>query len=61
MTGLLATVAGVSIRAFGAAEAEARLGELSAILVDAVAHGGSISCTSVEGQGSEFYFVLPRQ
>jgi signal transduction histidine kinase len=25
-----------------------------------VAHGGSISCTSVEGQGSEFYFVLPR-
>jgi signal transduction histidine kinase len=25
-----------------------------------VAHGGSISCTSVEGTGSEFYFVLPR-
>lgn len=25
-----------------------------------VAHGGSIACTSVEGQGSEFYFVLPR-
>lgn len=25
-----------------------------------VAHGGSISCTSVEGAGSEFYFVLPR-
>jgi signal transduction histidine kinase len=25
-----------------------------------VAHGGSISCTSVEGSGSEFYFVLPR-
>jgi NtrC-family two-component system sensor histidine kinase KinB len=26
-----------------------------------VAHGGSISCTSKEGEGSEFYFVLPRQ
>jgi signal transduction histidine kinase len=25
-----------------------------------VAHGGSIACTSTEGQGSEFYFVLPR-
>ncbi|WP_414663975.1 ATP-binding protein [Horticoccus sp. 23ND18S-11] len=25
-----------------------------------VAHGGSIACTSVEGHGSEFYFVLPR-
>jgi signal transduction histidine kinase len=25
-----------------------------------VAHGGSISCTSTEGDGSEFYFVLPR-
>jgi signal transduction histidine kinase len=25
-----------------------------------VAHGGSISCTSSEGSGSEFYFVLPR-
>lgn len=25
-----------------------------------VAHGGSISCTSTEGQGSEFYFVIPR-
>ena len=25
-----------------------------------VAHGGSISCTSTEGAGSEFYFVLPR-
>lgn len=43
MTGLLATVAGVSIRALGAAEAEARLGELSAILVDAVAHGASVN------------------
>ena len=25
-----------------------------------VAHGGSIACTSNEGEGSEFYFVLPR-
>lgn len=25
-----------------------------------VAHGGSIACTSEEGVGSEFYFVLPR-
>jgi signal transduction histidine kinase len=25
-----------------------------------VAHGGSIACTSEEGKGSEFYFVLPR-
>jgi signal transduction histidine kinase len=25
-----------------------------------VAHGGSIACTSSEGEGSEFYFVLPR-
>ena len=25
-----------------------------------VAHGGSIACTSAEGQGSEFYFMLPR-
>lgn len=25
-----------------------------------VAHGGSISCTSTEGQGSEFCFVIPR-
>ncbi|MDO8544470.1 MAG: ATP-binding protein [Opitutaceae bacterium] len=25
-----------------------------------VAHGGSIACTSKEGEGSEFYFVLPR-
>ena len=25
-----------------------------------VAHGGSIACTSEEGEGSEFYFVLPR-
>ena len=25
-----------------------------------VAHGGSIACTSKEGDGSEFYFVLPR-
>ncbi len=25
-----------------------------------VAHGGAISCTSEEGNGSEFYFVLPR-
>lgn len=25
-----------------------------------VAHGGSIACTSKEGDGSEFYFMLPR-
>lgn len=25
-----------------------------------VAHGGSIACTSEDGEGSEFYFVLPR-
>ena len=25
-----------------------------------VAHGGSIACTSSEGGGSEFYFLLPR-
>jgi two-component system, NtrC family, sensor histidine kinase KinB len=25
-----------------------------------VAHGGSIACASVEGEGTEFYFVLPR-
>lgn len=25
-----------------------------------VAHGGSIACTSKEGEGSEFYFVVPR-
>jgi len=25
-----------------------------------VAHGGSIACTSGPGQGSEFYFLLPR-
>jgi signal transduction histidine kinase len=25
-----------------------------------VAHGGSIACTSAEGEGTEFYFVLPR-
>ena len=25
-----------------------------------VAHGGSIACASAEGDGSEFYFVLPR-
>lgn len=25
-----------------------------------VAHGGSIACTSVEGEGSDFHFVLPR-
>ena len=43
MTGPLATAAGVSIRALGGAEAEARLGELSAILVDAVAHGASVN------------------
>jgi two-component system, NtrC family, sensor histidine kinase KinB len=24
-----------------------------------VAHGGSIACTSVVGQGSNFYFLLP--
>lgn len=42
MTGPLAA-AGASIRALGAAEAEARLGELSAILVDAVAHGASVN------------------
>lgn len=41
MTGSLAAV--VAVRALDAAEAEARLPELSAILVDAVAHGASIN------------------
>lgn len=42
MTGPPAT-ATASIRTLGAAEAGARLGELSAILVDAVAHGASVN------------------
>jgi signal transduction histidine kinase len=25
-----------------------------------VAHGGSIDCSSVEGEGTDFHFVLPR-
>lgn len=41
MTGLPAAAA--AIRAVDAAEAEARLPELSAILVDAVAHGASVN------------------
>lgn len=43
MTGPPATPAGVFIRALDAAEAEARSGELSAVLVDAVAHGASVN------------------
>jgi S1-C subfamily serine protease len=43
-----------AVRALDAAEAEARLGELSAILVDAVAHGASVNFlagfTHAEGQ-----------
>lgn len=41
MTGLIAAVA--AVRALDAAEAETRLAELSAILVDAVAHGASVN------------------
>jgi GNAT superfamily N-acetyltransferase len=43
MTEATATAARTSVRALDAAEAEARLGELSDILVDAVAHGASVN------------------
>lgn len=43
MTGLTAMPAPVSIRALDAIETEARLAELSDILVDAVAHGASVN------------------
>jgi GNAT superfamily N-acetyltransferase len=43
MKGPTATSAAISIRTLEAAETEARLGELSAILVDAVAHGASVN------------------
>lgn len=46
MTGPLATFAGAFIRALDATEAEARLGELSALLVDAVTHGASVNFMS---------------
>jgi GNAT superfamily N-acetyltransferase len=43
MTGPAATSARIAIRSLDVAEAEARLGELSDILVDAVAHGASVN------------------
>lgn len=43
MTGPNAIPAQVSIRTLDAAEAEARIAELSGILVDAVAHGASVN------------------
>lgn len=43
MTGPTAASARIAIRALDVAEAEARLGELSDILVDAVAHGASVN------------------
>ena len=43
MTGPLAAMAGVFIHALSAPKADARLGELSALLVDAVAHGASVN------------------
>ena len=43
MTEPPATLAGISIRALSVAETEARLDELSAILVDSVAHGASVN------------------
>ena len=43
MTELTTTLTRISIRALDAAEAGARLGELSEVLVDAVAHGASVN------------------
>ncbi len=43
MTGPTATPARIAIRALDAAEVQARVGELSAILVDAVANGASVN------------------
>ncbi len=60
-TGPTATPAQTSIRALDAAEAQARLGELSDILVDAVALGASVNFmagfSTAEGPA---FSLLPR-
>ncbi len=57
MTAPLATSARISIRALDAAEAGARLDELAAILVDAVAHGASVNFMAgfSNGEAREFW------